>query len=367
MASELPVALEADAIRLGARVFRGRGVGIKLIHPNPLAPERYVILQLAPTAAGVEGGNQLPDFLPDYVVYDAATTGSRPRLNFDRVHRPLAMGYFDGQWKLPDVTAASPQPIAPVNSATGAAPTPATDVVLTNNSPTAAPAEATAEVLDPAAIAAERIVKLVATFPNYRVQVRPATWVTHAGARWSIRSEAECLRALEALRVPARSVNPRLKTPVPSPVEVLGPVEGVTFRMTHADRTLLMSCEMAARLPAIAKILARHDVHAVDVISTYRDRPFCSFHTFGFALDLARFYTSTGVLHVAGDFEKTPKHETCKAPESKRPRARALRDIACALGESLGFSSVLTPNYNAGHHDHFHLDIRPDDDRVFVR
>ena len=41
--------------------------------------------------------------------------------------------------------------------------------------------------------------------------------------------------------------------------------------------------------------------------------------------------------------------------------------MACALFESGVLSSVLTPNYNAGHRDHFHLDIRPDDPRSFIR
>jgi hypothetical protein len=31
------------------------------------------------------------------------------------------------------------------------------------------------------------------------------------------------------------------------------------------------------------------------------------------------------------------------------------------------FNTVLTPNYNAGHRDHFHLDIRPDDQRFYFR
>jgi hypothetical protein len=42
-------------------------------------------------------------------------------------------------------------------------------------------------------------------------------------------------------------------------------------------------------------------------------------------------------------------------------------EIACEIGASKRFSSVLTPNYNEGHRNHFHLDVRPNDPRVFVR
>ena len=80
-----------------------------------------------------------------------------------------------------------------------------------------------------------------------------------------------------------------------------------------------------------------------------------------------RFYTDQGPLSVDVDFETTPLHETCDAPPASNERASTLRDIACRLGRSRAFSTVLTPNYNEGHRDHFHVDIRPDDPRVFVR
>jgi hypothetical protein len=73
------------------------------------------------------------------------------------------------------------------------------------------------------------------------------------------------------------------------------------------------------------------------------------------------------VLNVKTDFEITHHVQTCSAPAPKSEKARALLDIACRLGQSGKFSSVLTPNYNAGHRDHFHIDIRPDDPRTFLR
>ena len=44
-----------------------------------------------------------------------------------------------------------------------------------------------------------------------------------------------------------------------------------------------------------------------------------------------------------------------------RRYARALFEIACALADTHRFSTVITPNYDEGHRNHFHLDARPDD------
>jgi hypothetical protein len=385
MLDRLPLRIAPEAISLGEKRFAGPGVGVKLIHPNPLAPTRYVIVQAATTTAGVEGGNRLPDFLPDYVVYDASTTFSRPRLVFDRKHTPLAMGYFDRNWKLADPTRAEPAPDAPTASPPSEQPHPPLGGGRTAREPGASDAgdaaspllltqSAPKPLMEPetgaesqAAGAARRIAQVVPTFANYRSKIRRATWITDPAARWSIRDNEVCLQALQELRVPARSVSPLLATPMPTPVEVTGTVDGVWFRMAHANRSLLMSCEIAAKLPVVAKVMRAHHVQGVSVISSYRDHPFPSFHTFGLALDFGRFFTPDSALNVLADFQKTPEHETCQAPPAKQPKAQALREIACDLAGTRAFSSVLTPNYNVGHKDHFHLDVRPDDDRLFVR
>jgi len=154
---------------------------------------------------------------------------------------------------------------------------------------------------------------------------------------------------------------------VPTPVEVSGRVEGVWFRSTHEERTLLLSCEMARRLPIIARIARSHGVRGIDVMSAYRTSPRGSFHTLGLGIDLLRFWTLRGVLSVLDHFDETPDEATCDALPPARWQARALYDIACALYGTKRFSTVLTPNYNEGHRDHFHLDSRPQDPRMFLR
>jgi hypothetical protein len=108
-------------------------------------------------------------------------------------------------------------------------------------------------------------------------------------------------------------------------------------------------------------------VARVRLLSAYRNHPRTSFHTMGLGLDVFDFERADGsVLSVLNDFVETPSHHTCTAPRGSG-HAGVLLDIACDIAASHAFSSVLTPNYNDGHRNHFHLDARPDDPRTFVR
>src|SRR5262249_25025994 len=70
---KLAIRVAPDAISAGVRRFTGAGLGTRFIYPNPESPSRYVIVQSGPTVDGVRRGHNLPDFLPDYVIYDAST------------------------------------------------------------------------------------------------------------------------------------------------------------------------------------------------------------------------------------------------------------------------------------------------------
>jgi len=217
---------------------------------------------------------------------------------------------------------------------------------------------------DPAGSAARHLAREVRSFPNYRARHAAGTWLTDPLARWSMRAEADCLRALEEAGVRSRRQS-WTPTPVATAVVVTGEVSGVTFQKTRPV-PLILSCEMAARLPALARVLLRHGVWRVDVMSAYRREPRTSFHRLGLGLDLSAFHTAAGRLSVQADFELTPDSATCDGPPPAVPAAATLRAIACELADTRLFSTVLTPNY-PGHEDHFHLDARPDDPRIYVR
>lgn len=101
ISAKLPIQVDASSVRLGAASFSQKGVGTRFIYPNPEAPERYVMVFSAPTVDGVRRGLNLPDFVPDYVVYDAASASSRPRL-VPGPRKPVR-GFFGPSWELGEV------------------------------------------------------------------------------------------------------------------------------------------------------------------------------------------------------------------------------------------------------------------------
>lgn len=98
MASKLPIRVEDGAVSLAGKRIAARGVGVRFIYPNPESPARYVIVQSAPTIEGVKRGLNLPDFVPDYVVYDAASAAHRPRLVPGK--RAPLRGFFGAAWEV---------------------------------------------------------------------------------------------------------------------------------------------------------------------------------------------------------------------------------------------------------------------------
>lgn len=387
MGQRLPIRADETGITVGGRRFEGPDVGIRYIYPNPLSPRSYVIVQTGVSPEAVMAGHNLPDFLGDYAVYDGSATRVRQRLIF-HPSVPRASGFFDSHWQLPGVLAqATPATAAltpastdeggddgPTSTLATAYPldfegNPVTPLLPVPTAPAtpAIPTEFLASAHDPAGQIARIIARRVATFENFRAQIPGATWQVDDNSVWSIRRERECLRALRTAHIEFTPVAEAPTTPVASPVQLARRVDGIAFHHMHPEQPVVLSCEMASKLPALIAILHQHGIRRVDVLSSYRDHPRPSFHTMGLALDMSNFYTRDETFSVEREFVVTPDHETCSAPAPAEPHAAELLRIACDLAESHAFSTVLTPNYNAGHRNHFHIDARPDDPRLFVR
>ncbi|MGE0790032.1 MAG: extensin family protein [Sandaracinaceae bacterium] len=388
MMDRLPIRLEDGALVMdNGRRFEGRDVGVRYIYPNPEAPGRYVLVHAGLSADAVSRTRNLPDFVPDYVVYDRRSSGSRPRLIMGR-NSPLAAGYFDRFWQLPPYEAPTAQgPLPPGVTAeqmrqyarlVGAPDDFIIPLALFQQTPApelppgelpdapATPRRFLADRDDPNGPIARLIARLVPTFYNYRAMIPGGVWTTHRNAAWKVRPEADCLAALDEDEVPYRRYTEETVDPIPTPVEITGRVGGVAFSMLR-EEPLVLSCEMATRLPVLARIARRQDVRAITILSAHRGHPRQSFHRMGMALDVYSFSTSRGQLIVNDHFVETPSTTTCDADEPSDWRAAALLRIACDLAATHRFNSVLTPNYNDGHRNHFHLDIRPDDNRIFIR
>ena len=100
--ARLPIRIERDAVVVGQRRFAGPDVGVKLIYPNPLNPERYVVLFAGVSARAMRDiatrfGNW----------FDWGVFSNRNWFDFavfdDRTYSPetfLVVGFFDAHWRL---------------------------------------------------------------------------------------------------------------------------------------------------------------------------------------------------------------------------------------------------------------------------
>jgi hypothetical protein len=154
-------------------------------------------------------------------------------------------------------------------------------------------------------------------------------------------------------------------------VQVRGAIEGVEFSMKRPGVEdavgVAVGCELALRLPRIARVLREAGVVRVTIGPPGRVAP-QSYHRFGLALDVYQFTLEDGrTLVVEDDWERRRGVGTCDGEAPAADGARILRDVACRLFEARVLSTVITPNYNDGHRNHFHLDLRPGDERFYLR
>ena len=83
-------------------------------------------------------------------------------------------------------------------------------------------------------------------------------------------------------------------------------------------------------------------------------------HSYGLAIDLTRLKLSDGTeLIVERDFDGAIGEPVCgkEAREGLGKEAGKLRDLICDIARAELFHHILTPNHDAAHRDHFHLDI----------
>jgi hypothetical protein len=203
----------------------------------------------------------------------------------------------------------------------------------------------------------------VAGWPNFRHMYPMGTWATDVQACRPPRTSAECLAALDAAGVPYEPVDHAHG--VITAVRITGPVGGVKF---ESAQDLIVDCELAARLPAMATVLRAREITAVGVLSSHRSHAEYSFHALGLALDVNWMKAThwQRAMWLKTDFERTPELHTCQA-KPELGMGRVLLGAACDLWQERVMNTVITPNYNEGHANHFHFDVRPGDNRFFVR
>jgi hypothetical protein len=160
------------------------------------------------------------------------------------------------------------------------------------------------------------------------------------------------------------------KAGVAGPVRVTGPINGVRFVTPGAKSPYgILDCRLALALAELADVLEQHDVVEVRVDNMYRPHAHLpgkkkpSQHSYGLAIDMTRFKLADGTeLVVERDFEGAIGEPVCGAGARAElsPAGKQLRDLICDVARAELFHHILTPNHDAAHRDHFHLDIARD-------
>lgn len=196
-------------------------------------------------------------------------------------------------------------------------------------------------------------------------------------------SASTCFAALDQRHVPYTREEP--KRGVMIPVRLTGKVGGVLYRSDFPDNERgtvpweVYDCRLVLAMDDLSEILRAHAVAEARIFSAWRP-PSKSYamddwqrrHPGGLAVDVRELRKDTGeVLNVLDHFNGRLGATLCNpgavAPSPDTPEARELHDIACAAAEAHIFNSILTPNYNPAHKNHFHLEVTPDVDWFMVR
>jgi len=166
---------------------------------------------------------------------------------------------------------------------------------------------------------------------------------------------------------------------VVDPVTAEVPINGVGYRVLGSANprpSLFADCTLILSLARAAPILRGRNIVEISDLGVYNFRcigggtpPNCpngiSQHAFATAIDLAGVTDGEGAFFSVNDdwIIDPDAEETCAAP-TEPGKDQFLHEVICALKAANTWNIVLTPNYNADHRNHFHVDLTPDSDFI---
>jgi len=175
------------------------------------------------------------------------------------------------------------------------------------------------------------------------------------------------------------------KRGVKIPVRLTGRVAGVLYRTDFPDSERssvpweIFDCRLVLSLDDFGEVLRAHAIAEVRMFSAWRPPakswPMTEWgrrHQGALAIDVRELRKDTGeVLNVLEHFHGQLGAEQCvpsaRAPSPDSPEARELHELVCAAAGAHVFNSILTPNYNPAHKNHFHLELTPDVEWFMLR
>jgi len=183
--------------------------------------------------------------------------------------------------------------------------------------------------------------------------------------------DVACIVALESREIPYERFG-RHARGVQTPVRLMGPLHGIRFQHAeapdwlHSAKKEILDCRLVLALDDLAGLLAPSGVTTVLHYGIYRDdlplpahgRPL--HHTAGLAIDIAALLKEDGTrLEIQRDWHGRVGQHTCDgaAQPSANAQTGELHAILCEVAREKLFHQVLTPNHNAAHWNHFHLEV----------
>jgi hypothetical protein len=172
---------------------------------------------------------------------------------------------------------------------------------------------------------------------------------------------------------------------VATPVRLRGALHGVLVHsmLPPAQRDTspseIFDCRLVLAVDDFCGLLAKRDVVEVVHFTAYRPRAQSGCtpkyaglqHCGALALDVASFTKKDGtVLVVDKDFHGRVGDATCAGKAHPSPPSAAATELwgyVCDAASQAIFNVMLTPNYNAEHHNHIHVEVTPDAEWMLIK
>lgn len=193
------------------------------------------------------------------------------------------------------------------------------------------------------------------------------------GSQTAVRqSDRECLRTLDSKGVSYQQAT--AAGGMRTPVEITGPIGGVAL-IPRGRRSPLMDCVLARALLRAENVFGELGIAAMTFSAAYdyrtrRGSSEPSAHAYGLAIDVHTVRGPFGEYDVGKQFErgrgawrgltKGPDALGACVGEPATSEGRTLRRLACLLKLHPAFRVIVSPDDNADHHDHLHIEASSD-------
>jgi hypothetical protein len=215
------------------------------------------------------------------------------------------------------------------------------------------------------------------TRPPVSTPRRPAPRVEPRVANFPASADRSCIADLEDWQVPFVPAGPLRG--VATPVEITGPFGGIRL-IARGGRPPQMDCALARALAETAPLFRDLGISGLSFSGAYNYRNVkgtnrLSGHAHGLAIDVHAFETRIGTIDVLRDYARDGGSwhgssrrgtvDVCVG-NSGDEKGRLLRTLACRLRDHAAFNLILTPDDNADHHNHLHIEAHPQRSRELL-